>query len=337
MGSAFCFPAADAGNAVRLVGTHLDLGWITSIRETGTHPKLKTKLPERVIPYTHDQLSEALGLGNDLIVLGVSSAGISWAMKQLGSVMKIPTPMLLLTKGLDARDDALRVLPDTVREGLTAYRIRNVSVGAVAGPCIAGELAARRDTRVVIGYSDGKLLPWIVDLLATPYYHPSPSTDLIGIEACAALKNFYALAVGYAAGRLAQEGKASNGALMHNLAAGIFAQALVEMSQAVTLMGGTQGSVTGLAGAGDFYVTCQAGRNSRMGHLLGTGLRYSEAKAEHMANETVEGAELALSIGPTLKRLFANGRLDPQAFPLVRAIIDAICDDRPMRIPWTGH
>jgi glycerol-3-phosphate dehydrogenase (NAD(P)+) len=160
---------------------------------------------------------------------------------------------------------------------------------------------------------------------------------LIGIETCAALKNFYALAVGFAAGRLALEGKASNGALMHNLAAGIFGQALVEMSQAVAFVGGTQASVTGLAGAGDFYVTCQAGRNSRMGHLLGTGLRYSEAQAQHMANETVEGAELALAIGPTLKRLFEIGRLDPQGFPLARAIVDAICDDRPMKIPWTGH
>jgi glycerol-3-phosphate dehydrogenase (NAD(P)+) len=269
MGTAFCFPAADAGHMVRLVGTHLDFDWVNSVRETGVHPKLKIKLPELVVPYTHDQLREAVSLENDLIVLGVSSAGIPWAVQQLGPLMRSPTPILMLTKGLSARDGTLQILPEMVQERLASYGIKSVHVGAVAGPCIAGELAARRDTSVVIGCSDATFLKWIISLLATPYYHARPSTDVVGVEACAALKNFYALAVGFPAGLLAKQGKASNGALMHNLAAGLFAQALMEMTRAVGFMGGTQTSVMGLAGAGDFYVTCQAGRNSQMGIFLG--------------------------------------------------------------------
>ncbi len=334
MGSAFCFPAADAGHTVRLVGTHLDLEWIDSVRETGVHPKLKMKLPEQVVPYTHDHLSEALSETCDLIVLGVSSAGIPWAVEQLGPLIRNTTPILLLTKGLQARDNTLQILPDSVRDGMAGHGIKNLPVGAVAGPCIASELAARRHTSVVIGSSEARLLRSIVPLLATPYYHVRPSTDVVGIEVCAALKNFYALAVGYPAGFLSRQGKASNGALMHNLAAGLFAQALREMSQAVSFLGGRPTSVMGLAGAGDLYVTCQAGRNSRMGCLLGSGLLYREAKTNHMADETVEGAELALVIGPTLDRLFRQGRLDPEAFPLARAILDAICQDALMEIPW---
>ncbi len=336
MGSAFCFPAADAGHTVRLIGTHLDLEWIRRVRETGVHPKLRTKLPEQVIPYTHDQLGEALHPQCDLIVLGVSSAGISWAVEQLAPLIRDTTPILLLTKGLRAREDTLQILPDSVRDGLADRGIKNVPFAAVAGPCIAGELAARRQTSVVIGSSDERLLTAIVPLMATPYYQVRASTDLAGIEVCAALKNFYALAVGYPAGLLAKQGKAGNGALMHNLAAGLFAQALMEMTQAVSFVGGKQTSIMGLAGAGDLYVTCQAGRNSRMGGLLGSGLRYSEAKKNHMADETVEGAELAQAIGPTLERLFSLGRLDRKAFPLAAAIIQAICHDLPMEIPWAA-
>jgi glycerol-3-phosphate dehydrogenase (NAD(P)+) len=59
-------------------------------------------------------------------------------------------------------------------------------------------------------------------------------------------------------------------------------------------LGGGQASVAGLAGTGDLYVTCQAGRNCRLGRLLGLGLTYSQAKAKHMAAETIKGAELAL-------------------------------------------
>ena len=336
MGSAFCFPAADAGHSVRLVGTHLDLEWIYSVRETGVHPKLKMKLPEQVLPFTHDQLSEALSPACDLIVLGVSSAGIPWAVEQLAPLISNTTPILLLTKGLQARDNTLQILPDSVRDGLAGHGVKNVPVAAVAGPCIASELAARRDTSVVAGSSEATLLGSIVPLLATPYYHVRPSTDVVGIEVCAALKNFYALAVGYPAGLLARQGKAGNGALMHNLAATLFAQALAEMTQAVSFLGGRQTSVMGLAGVGDLYVTCQAGRNSRMGCLLGSGLRYSDAKKNHMAGETVEGAELAFVIGPTFDRLFRQGRLDPKAFPLATAIIDAICHDLPMEIPWAA-
>jgi glycerol-3-phosphate dehydrogenase (NAD(P)+) len=50
---------------------------------------------------------------------------------------------------------------------------------------------------------------------------------------------------------------------------------------------GHQASVARLPGPGDLYVTRQAGRNCRMGRLLGLGLTYSRAK-DHMAADTVE-------------------------------------------------
>jgi glycerol-3-phosphate dehydrogenase (NAD(P)+) len=171
-------------------------------------------------------------------------------------------------------------------------------------------------------------------LVAAPYYHARGSADLIGVEVCAALKNFYTLAVGYAAGQLEQKGKAPNGALMHNLAAGLFTQALAEISYLVAYLGGHTSSVLGLAGAGDLYVTCQAGRNGRMGKLLGTGLLYREAKSQYMPDDTIEGAELALAVGPTFKQLVDSGKIDRNAAPLAAAIVNAICDNQPLQIPW---
>ena len=125
----------------------------------------------------------------------------------------------MLTKGLKARRDSLQILPDAVREGLAGHGIKRVQIGAVGGPCIAGELAARRDTSVVIASAYAELLDRFLRLVAAPYYHARSSTDIIGVEACAAFKDFYALAIGYPAGLLAKQGKASNDALMHNLAA----------------------------------------------------------------------------------------------------------------------
>ena len=53
----------------------------------------------------------------------------------------------------------------------------------------------------------------------------------------------------------------------------------------------------------EIRVAKQAGRNSRMGQVLGTGLCYHEAKARYMPDDTVEDVQLALTIGQALNRL----------------------------------
>ena len=53
-----------------------------------------------------------------------------------------------------------------------------------------------------------------------------------------------------------------------------------------------------------------------------------------MAGETVEGADLALVIGPTIESLVEQGQMNPSSLPLANAIINAICHDQFMQIPW---
>jgi glycerol-3-phosphate dehydrogenase (NAD(P)+) len=334
MGSAFSLLLADCGHEVNLVGTHLDGDIIRGIRQNAVHPKLGVKLPNGVVPLTHDQLGEALRERPDLIVFGVNSAGVKWANQQMGQWLRKSIPIIMLTKGLAVRNGEIVILPQVVRQDLQRFGIEDVPVGAVAGPCIAGELAARRDSSVVITHPDAKLLDWLLDLVSVSYYHARPNTDIVGVEVCAALKNFYAIGVGYANGRLKLEGRAQNDARMHNLSAGLFVQALLEIRYFLGCLGGEAESVFGLAGAGDLYVTCQGGRNSRLGQFLGAGLSYSEAKNSHMAEDTIEGAELALTIAPALTRLLNRQRLERAALPLGLAIMDAVCDDIPMQIPW---
>ncbi len=334
MGSAFSVLLADCGHNVHLVGTHLDKELIQGIHHHRVHSKLKVKLPDPVVPFTHDQLGEVLSNKIDLIILGVNSAGVEWAYGQLGQWLRKSTPILVLTKGLAVRDNDIVILPQIIRQELTRLGLKDVTVGAVAGPCIAGELAARRESSVVITHPDPELLQWLLSLLNAPYCHARPSNDIVGVEVCAALKNFYAIGVGYADGQLKLKGIAPNGAGMNNLSAGLFVQAMAEMKYLLDYLGGEAESAYGLAGAGDLYVTCQAGRNSRIGQLLGAGLRYREAKTKHMPDDTIEGAELALTIAPTLRRLMDQKQIDRAAIPLGIAIMDAICDNIQMQIPW---
>jgi glycerol-3-phosphate dehydrogenase (NAD(P)+) len=109
---------------------------------------------------------------------------------------------------------------------------------------------------------------------------------------------------------------------------------LWETAYLVEYMGGNLSSVYTLPGAGDLYVTCQGGRNSRMGRWLGLGLSYAQAKKQHMPDETVEGAELLLEIGPTIQALVENGTLDGNRLPLVRTLAEIVRSEQPIPIPW---
>ncbi len=114
----------------------------------------------------------------------------------------------------------------------------------------------------------------------------------------------------------------------------IFDQAIAEMMVLARYLGGKDMSVWGMPGAGDLYVTCQAGRNSRLGQQLGLGLSYAEVKAGPMKDDTIEGAELGIALAPTLLCLLEKGQLDPRSLPVTQALLKALTGNERLAMPW---
>lgn len=319
MGSALSYPLRDNGHGVSLIGTHLDGETVSRVAADGYHPRLRRELAPGVRPFFFEQLAEGLA-GADLVVLGVSSQGVRWAAEVLGPHLRPGVPLFMITKGLAAEENGdLLTFPQLLQQLLPPTVRETVPIGAVGGPSIAGELAARRHTCVVFTCGDQGVLDAVAPLFATPYYHLWTSTDLIGVEVCVALKNIYALGVGLVPGVLEATGGLDGGVAMHNHAAAFFAQGLAEMSELVGLMGGKTETIFGLPGAGDLYVTCQGGRNSRMGRLLGMGVDPEEA-AEQLAGETVEGVDAVAVIAPAVQKLVSRQVLPAGSLPLLRYI-----------------
>ena len=79
----------------------------------------------------------------------------------------------------------MEALPDVVAASLKQKLGFAVPVAAIAGPCIAGELAVRRPTGTVIVSHDFGLALQLCDALQTEYYQPRASLDVIGAEICA--------------------------------------------------------------------------------------------------------------------------------------------------------
>lgn len=335
MGSAMTLPFADRGMKVRLVGTHLDRAIIDSVKATGLHPRLNVILPKGVAAFQHEDFGAALSHDSDFILIGVSSAGVGWAIDRLCENLKRPAPVVMVTKGLQLEEGGLAAFPDVLARELKKRLGFDVPVAAIGGPCIAGELAVRRQTGTVIVARDLALAEKLCRDFETDYYHPRPSTDMMGVETCAAFKNFFAIAVGWARGQLAVTPEAENKARNNNPAAILFDQATREMMALTLALGGRPESVWGMPGVGDLHVTCQAGRNARLGDHLGRGMTYNDVKTGAMKDDTVEGAELGRAVAPVLRGMTASGKLPPSALPLTAALLDSLVEDKPFTPQWT--
>jgi glycerol-3-phosphate dehydrogenase (NAD(P)+) len=334
MGSALCVPLVDAGHEVRLVGTHLDSEIVKSLRANGVHPKLGIELPGQIKPFFVEELPTAMN-GVEAIGVGVSSPGVRWAGEKLAPFVKPGMPIAMITKGLEWDGAKLQVLPDVLASCFPADIARHVAPAAIAGPCIAGELARRVETVVVVTSRDAKLLERTQSLLRAAYYFPVKSHDVEGVEACAALKNAYAMGIAFALGIHEARGGAPGSVAMHNYESAVFAQAVMEMQRIVQILGGRRDTAAGLAGVGDLDVTTNGGRTGRFGKWLGLGLTRDEAVAK-MDGATLECLDILAVMKKAIPVLEQQGTLSAEELPLLRHLAAVALDGARLDMPFAS-
>ncbi|HWT83796.1 MAG TPA: glycerol-3-phosphate dehydrogenase, partial [Candidatus Methylomirabilis sp.] len=162
MGTATAYPLADNGHSIRLVGTHLDGEVIRSCKEKRFHPRLKREIPSSLRPYYVEEIAEALA-DVEVIVSGVNSLGVRWIGRTIGPHLVPGQVIIAVTKGLESTADGeLMILPDVLASELPAAIRDQVGLAAIGGPCIAGELAGRRESCVVFGSHDDELVQRLV-------------------------------------------------------------------------------------------------------------------------------------------------------------------------------
>lgn len=333
MGSAVAFPLTDNGHTVRLVGTHLDGEIIDSVQESSFHPRLNRSLPSSVRAWRLEQISKALD-GVDLIVSGVNSYGVEWQGQTLGKTLTKAVPIVAITKGLEIDGDgSLLSLTTKLERDIRSAGGPKCEVSGIGGPCIAGELAGRRQSCVLVGSQSLERASWIAGLLRTDYYHIQPTEKIFALEIGVALKNAYTLGVGIASGMLEREGGEDEaGALMFNLQAAVFAQGTSEIRYVLGAHGAPEHFAASLPGAGDYYVTVMGGRNIKLGRLLGSGLSTAEAFRK-LEGITLEGVSIVRAMGRALPKLYERDVLKPERLPLLEYLIATIEGERAEPFP----
>jgi glycerol-3-phosphate dehydrogenase (NAD(P)+) len=331
MGSAFAVPCLENKNDVTLIGTHLEDGLINNIKSNNNlHPALNVELPSQLKVEKFEKLKLILDEGVDIIVAGVSSIGVEWFVHQIAKNYKKNLPIILLTKGLAIEENELMTLSDKIKKLLRKKGHTEINVSAIKGPCLAAGLANKMRTGTVIANPDIKETELLKKIISTDYYSTEISDDLTGVELAGAIKNIYSMLIGASEGLSnSKASKEIQSKYYLNTSASLIHRSISEMVEFVSHYGGKADTVYGLAGLGDLYVSAIGGRNSLMGKYLGEGYLYNEAKEKFMKNVTVEGAQLALEIGPKILQ-----ELNSKHFPLMFSMIKTICENKKLEIKW---
>jgi glycerol-3-phosphate dehydrogenase (NAD(P)+) len=212
--------------------------------------------------------------GADVVVLAVPSK----VFGDVAAALPGAAPVLSLTKGLD---------PATGERLSTLIRDRPVAV--LSGPNIAEEIMHGLPAAAVVASDEPGLAVELQHAINSTLFRVYLSSDVAGIELCAAAKNVIALAAGGADGI----------GLGDNAKAALVSRGLAEMRRLADAAGARPETFAGLAGMGDLIVTCWSliGRNRRAGELIARGATAEEAVAE--IGQVVEG----LTTAPVLRDL----------------------------------
>ncbi|MBR4719228.1 MAG: NAD(P)H-dependent glycerol-3-phosphate dehydrogenase [Lachnospiraceae bacterium] len=238
------------------------------------------RLPDDMI-FTTD-LGEACS-DKDMLVLAVPSPYTRSTSRLMAEYISDGQLVVSVAKGIE--ENTLMTLSQIIKQEIPRCR-----VAVLCGPSHAEEVGRCIPTTCVAGADDKDTAEYVQNMFMNENFRIYTSSDVLGMELGAALKNVVALAAGIADGL----------GYGDNTKAALITRGIAEISRLGVAMGGKLETFGGLTGIGDLIVTCASmhSRNRRAGILLGQGKTMDEAMAEvKMVVEGVYSAKAAKALG----------------------------------------
>lgn len=231
---------------------------VEEMARTRQNPRLKGIVLHEQMKFTA-QLSCAETA--EMVVFAVPSFAIRQTAEAVKPYLRKDAVLVSVTKGIEA-DTCLR-MSQIIEE------VTSMTVAALSGPSHAEEVSVGIPTGCVAACSDMDTAELVQSVFMNDSFRVYASSDVVGVELSAALKNVIALCAGISDGL----------GLGDNTKALLVTRGLTELARLGVAMGGHPGTFAGLAGVGDMIVTCTSmhSRNRQAGILIGQGLGVSEA------------------------------------------------------------
>ncbi len=280
-GTALAIQLGSVGHQVALWGR--DAALMAAMADRRANP---TYLPDVTFPgpvRPTASLDGALA-GARHVIVAVPSHGLRTVLRQAAPLLAPGTIIVSATKGIE--NESLQRMSEVIREETSG----RCPVVVLSGPSFAAEVAQRLPTALVAASDDAEAVVLVQDEFRGPQFRLYGSTDVIGVEIGAALKNIIAIAAGVV----------ESLGLGHNAMAALITRGLAEIARLSCAMGGQRDTPAGLSGLGDLVLTCTGSlsRNRHVGIELGRGRSIDDVVAGmRMVAEGVRTTTAALALG----------------------------------------
>jgi glycerol-3-phosphate dehydrogenase (NAD(P)+) len=255
-------------------------------RQLAVERSLPSKLPGIELPQTVEVTDNILRAIEDAgcTAFVTPSSAVRATAKKLRGQLQEGCLLVTLAKGTDIETG----------ERMTEIIEKEIGQGpavALLGPSHAEEVAREIPTAVVAASTDIVTAERAQAIFATDRFRVYTSTDPIGVELGAALKNIVAIAAGIV------DGLGYDSA--DNLKGALITRGLAEIARLGVRMGADPETFAGLSGVGDLITTCLSkhSRNRHVGEQIGRGKKLVEILATMtMVAEGVNATKAALNL-----------------------------------------
>ncbi len=213
-------------------------------------------------------------------------------------------------KGIE--EDSLRRMSEVMREVITENT--STCVAVLSGPTFAKEIAAGEPAALVIASENIAFATEMQQAFSTSTLRFYTSTDVMGVEIGAALKNVIAIGAGACQGL----------GLGSNSIAALVTRGLAEITRLAVAMGGNPRTLSGLAGLGDLVLTATGdlSRNRCVGRRLGEG---------HRLDQILAGMTMVAEGVGTCRAAYRLGRKHNVDLPIVNKMYEILYEGKAPR------
>ena len=247
---------------------------IPEMETTRRNPRLPSAILPEGLTVSPDY---ACASGCQMVVIASPSAPMRSVCRGVAPYIDKDAVVVSVTKGIE--------LGTQLRMSQIVAQETGKEVVVLTGPSHAEEVAVDIPTGLLAACPDQTLAEFVQDAFMCDTLRVYTSSDPVGAELGAALKNVIALCAGISDG----VGYGDNTKAM------LMTRGLTEISRLGVSLGAKKETFAGLAGVGDLIVTCTSmhSRNRRAGILIGQGKDPQEAMKE--VGAVVEGYYAARS------------------------------------------
>jgi glycerol-3-phosphate dehydrogenase (NAD(P)+) len=248
------------------------------------------------------------------VVMAVPSHGFRNVFSQLAPLLSPETLLVSVVKGIEigSRLTMTQVMAEVLRKEIPGVR---QFLGVLSGPSFADEVAAHQPTAVTVAFDDKNAGEAVQRLFSTPYFRTYRSSDTLGIEYAAAVKNVVAIAAGICDGL----------GFGTNTRAALITRGLAEISRLGAHFGANPLTFSGLGGLGDLVLTCTGSlsRNRTVGLKIGKGKTLEEALAE--MTMVAEGVK-------TTKSCYNLAKEAGVEMPILEQVYQVLYENKPAKV-----